>query len=176
MTPREDRTKLGGGPRAGKALEHLVAASCVLMSGGRLNVSMPLVDDEGVDLVFNRSDRPATLALQIKGRSRSAEVVKGGRFLADVSRKTFAPRDDLYILYVVYDERTADYGPAWLVPSGELAKRGGRSRRGDALRFQPSIRGDFNQWREFRCEKQELPTKILDVLDQLSATDRNKTQ
>lgn len=84
-----------GQVRAGKALEYLIAASCILMSEGQLNVSTPLIDDEGVDLVFNRSDRPATLAVQIKGRSRTTGVVREGKFLADVSRGTFSPRDDL---------------------------------------------------------------------------------
>ena len=107
----------GGAPRTGKALEYLVAASCILMSGGKLDVSTPLVDDEGVDLVFNRHDRPVTLAVQIKGRSRSAQVALKGRFLADVAERTFVPRAGLYMLYVVYDEVAADYGPVWLVPS-----------------------------------------------------------
>ena len=73
----------GGGPRTGKALEYLIAASCILMSEGKLNVSTPLVDDEGVDLVFNRFDRPSTLAVQIKGRSLSAQVVKDAQAKGD---------------------------------------------------------------------------------------------
>jgi hypothetical protein len=40
--------------RIGKAVEHLVAASCILASDMRLNVSTALVDDEGVDLVFHQ--------------------------------------------------------------------------------------------------------------------------
>jgi hypothetical protein len=169
------QTTGSGGPRIGKALEYLIAASCILMSEGKLNVSTPLVDDEGVDLVFNRFDRPATLAVQIKGRSQSAQVVKDGKFLADVSRRTFAPRDDLYVLYVVYDEAGADYGPVWLVPSTELEKRGGKSRGGDALRFQPSIRGEENQWRPYRLDKKEaLPGRILAILDSLASTSEPK--
>jgi hypothetical protein len=158
-----------GENRAGKALEYLIAASCILMSDLRLNVSTPLIDDEGVDLVFNRSDRPATLAVQVKGRSQTAEVVKGGKFLADVSLRTFVPRDDLYVLYVVYDKAQADYGPVWLVPSKELAKRGRKSRGGSSLRFQPSIRGELNQWVPYRFDKSALPGQILAVLDSLSA-------
>ena len=159
----------GGGPRTGIALEYLVASSCILMSRGKLNVSTPLVDDEGVDLVFNRHDRPATLAIQIKGRSRSAQVVQKGRFLADVSKRTFAPRDDLYILYVVYDEDAADYGPVWLVPSGDLAERGANSRQGGSLRFATSLGGETNQWRKYRFSKEDLPGQILAVLDRLSS-------
>src|SRR4051794_32955551 len=38
--------------RLGKAVEHLVAATCILTSGLELNASTSFVDDEGVDLVF----------------------------------------------------------------------------------------------------------------------------
>jgi hypothetical protein len=143
------------------------------MSEGKLNVSTPLIDDEGVDLVFNRSDRPATLAVQVKRRSRTAGVVKEGKFLADVSLRTFVQRDDLYLLYVVFDRATADYGPVWLVPSKELVARGRPSRGGTSLRFQPSIRGELNQWRQFRFEKTNLPNQILAVLDSLPVPARS---
>lgn len=43
--------------RIGKAVEYLVAASCILASGATLNVSTSMVDDEGVDLVFHRRGR-----------------------------------------------------------------------------------------------------------------------
>lgn len=43
--------------RKGKAVEHLVAATCILTSGLKLNVSTSLVDDEGVDLVFHRREK-----------------------------------------------------------------------------------------------------------------------
>lgn len=142
------------------------------MSGGKLNVSTPLIDDEGVDLVFNRRDRPATLAVQVKGRSTGTQLVRGGKFWADVSKRTFAPREDLYMLFVVYDEATANYGPVWLVPSMELAERGGNSHRGTALRFGPlSLGGTENQWTPYRLTtKDELPERILDVLDSLSSS------
>lgn len=49
----------------GQAVEHLVAATCILTSGFELNVSTSLVDDEGVDLVLHRRDQPTTRAVQI---------------------------------------------------------------------------------------------------------------
>ncbi len=45
--------------------------------------------------------------------------------MAYVAKRTFTPRDDLYMLYVVYDEAIADFGPVWLVPSKALAELGG---------------------------------------------------
>lgn len=49
--------------RTGKAAEHLGAASRILVPRGELNVSTSFVDDEGVDLVFNRLDSSTTPAV-----------------------------------------------------------------------------------------------------------------
>lgn len=40
----------------GKIVEQLVGATCVLQSEGRLRISVPLVDDEGVDLIVSDRD------------------------------------------------------------------------------------------------------------------------
>jgi uncharacterized protein GlcG (DUF336 family) len=56
--------------RMGKAVEHLVAATCILQSRARLNVSIALVDHEGVDLVFHRRGTSTTLDVQAKARPR----------------------------------------------------------------------------------------------------------
>ena len=40
--------------RKGKATEQLIAAICMLATGGELNALTALVDDEGVDLGFKR--------------------------------------------------------------------------------------------------------------------------
>jgi hypothetical protein len=98
--------------RKGKAIEYLVAATCILVSDLRLNVSTSLVDDEGVDLVFHRRDRPVTLGVQVKGRLMSAKTIaSGGRFQASVRASTFRARDDLAILFVAVDGETAHSSP-----------------------------------------------------------------
>jgi uncharacterized protein GlcG (DUF336 family) len=61
--------------RKGKAVEHLVAATCILMSELQLNVSTSLVDDEGVDLVFHRREASTPLAVQVKSRLMSAKTL-----------------------------------------------------------------------------------------------------
>ncbi|MFF3659105.1 hypothetical protein [Streptomyces olivochromogenes] len=69
MSDDEDyREKSPAAARMGKAAECLVAASAILATGGELNVSTSLVDDEGVDLVFHRRGSSATLAVQVKAR------------------------------------------------------------------------------------------------------------
>lgn len=78
--------------RKGKTVEHLVAATCVLSSGLKLNVSTSLVDDEGVDLVFHRREQSTTLAVQVKSRTIAAKTIaNGSRFQANVGANTFRP-------------------------------------------------------------------------------------
>src|ERR1700730_7192850 len=86
--------------RIGKAVEHLVAASCIITSGARLNVSTSLVDDEGVDLVFFRRGGTATVAVQVKARMTDASPLSRGTYQAFVRSETFRVRDDLFMLFV----------------------------------------------------------------------------
>jgi hypothetical protein len=58
------RNKSPDASRMGKAVEYLVAASCILTTRGRLNMSTSLVDDEGVDLVFFARGSTTTLAVR----------------------------------------------------------------------------------------------------------------
>jgi hypothetical protein len=56
------------------------ASACILDSWGELNTATSLVDDEGVDLVFNRRGSPATLAAQVGARmpiARGCRLVNG---------------------------------------------------------------------------------------------------
>jgi hypothetical protein len=153
--------------RIGAAVEHLVAASCILASGGALNVSTSLVDDEGVDLVFHRRGSPTTLAVQVKSRSKDTSVVQRGQFVAYVRPQTFSPRRGLYMLFVVVDRPTATLETVWLVPSDEFDALAGTTGRG-LRRITASLKPDSrDQWRRFRMPLQELPGAILEALDQL---------
>jgi hypothetical protein len=155
--------------RTGKAVEHLVAATCILASGGELNVSTALVDDEGVDAVFHRRNHSATLAVQIKSRTTSAATTRRGHFLTDIRGQTFRPRPDLYILCVVVDPGRGDFGPVWLVPSELLNQSVVPNARG-LLRFSASLKPDAqDRWRPFRLSRAELPQRILDLLAELEA-------
>ena len=162
--------------RTGKAVEYLVAASSILMSGGALNASTALVDDEGVDLVFHRRDGTATLGVQVKSRTTDAATIQRGRFLADVRSETFRPRDDLYILYVVVDRVDAVLALLWLVPSRVLAERKAPNSQG-RLRFSASMNPESrDQWSQFRVERQELAPRILALLDEIEGRRRPGVQ
>lgn len=145
-------------------MEHLVAASCILASGGALNVSTSLVDDEGVDLVFQRRGESGTVAVQVKSRSTDTTEVQRDRFVAEVRSQTFRPRPDLFMLFVVIDRPKAAIGKAWLVPSEQFDERAtltGKGRR----RFAASLKPDTqDKWSGYRMEFPELPGAILRVL------------
>jgi tetratricopeptide (TPR) repeat protein len=156
--------------RKGAAVEHLIAATCMLASNLELNVSTSLVDDEGVDLVFHRRERSTTLAVQVKSRSWSATTMRAKqRFIAQVRRSTFKPRPDLFMLFVAIDSRLADYGPVWLIPSEAFAATLNGS-RADKLRFAASAApGSDDQWVRYRHERSELPKRLIEELERLEA-------
>lgn len=162
-----ERSKHQDASLKGKAVEHLVAATCILISDLKLNVSTSFVDDEGVDLVFHRRGRAATLAIQVKSRFSSASTLKRGRFLADVRSQTFEPRPDLHILFVYVDEAKGDYGPVWLVPSKVFAARTHKNSKGKHRFSASTSPSSEDQWAEWRMTKQQLVNRLLDVLETL---------
>jgi hypothetical protein len=158
--------------RKGKAVEHLIAASCILASGGELNASTSLVDDEGVDIVFHRRGRSRTLAVQVKSRfdeeGGSTHLHQRGTFIGDVRAITFQPRDNLYVLFVAVRSQEADFGPVWFVPSHEFHAKAMKLAAGSKLRMSASAKPDTqDQWRSYRLGKAELAPKILDALDRV---------
>lgn len=98
----------------GKAAEYLIAAACVLRTRGELNVSMSMVDDEGIDLVFHRRVGAATLAVQVKARMSDSQSIQSGSMVAFVRSQTFRKRPDLDILFVAIDIARGAVLKAWL--------------------------------------------------------------
>jgi hypothetical protein len=111
--------------RKGKAAELLVAAHCILVSGGELNVSTSCVDDEGVDLVFRRRRLVAHICSPAEGqvlvRIHSSARTHPRRRCS----QTFSARPDLGMLFAVVDDTEGRLVHVWLVPSHE-SLQGGR--------------------------------------------------
>jgi hypothetical protein len=153
--------------RKGKAVEHLVAATCILMSDLKLNASTSLVDDEGVDLVFHRREKSTTLAVQVKSRTTATKgISQRNRFYATVRAATFRPRAALYLLFVPVDAEEGTFPFVWLVPSKQFGRRpvNGRGRRV----FSASTKdGSKDQWSKYRVERIDLADAILDALNKL---------
>jgi hypothetical protein len=165
-------TKHRGSARKGKAIESLVAASCILATGGELNALTALVDDEGVDITFKRRDGTRTLDVQVKSRfsddSGSNALRTEDRFVADTRDATFRPRDDLYMLFVAVNAAEVEIGPIWLVPSPDLAELGQRinpKSTGPQIRISASAKeSSKDKWSSYRMTKAELPQEVLRIL------------
>lgn len=167
------RDKSPAAGRKGKAAELLVAAHCILVSGGKLNVSTSYVDDEGVDLVFHARGSAATLAVQVKTRFTSSSVYGRGQITADVRAQTFAVRDDLAMLFAVVDDREGRLVQVWLVPSADFEARAMTVGAKQKLRFAASTRADSaDKWTPYRMEPAALPDRVLEVLAGLKASGR----
>jgi hypothetical protein len=161
----EASSKNSDSSRMGKAAEHLVAATCIIASRARLNVSMALVDDEGIDLVFHKRDGVSTLAVQVKARFSDSVVLKGGRFSAQVRGETMRRRRDFFLLFVVVDVTRGVLDTCWLVPSEEFARRARRDSFGRLL-FVASPKSTSNdQWSPWRLTPAQLPEEILKTID-----------
>ena len=173
MSRAEEPPESGRGVHGiGKAVELFVAAYCMLASSGELKVSTSFIDDEGVDLVFNRWGRSTTLAIQVKSRTTEAVTVKKNSFSADVKRSTFQPRLGFYVLFTVIDRPTARLGPMWLVPSTALESR---SPGKEKIRFQANVNpSGGGQWDQYFITQAELPSTILSILDKLTASPTEK--
>lgn len=159
------RSKHADSARKGKAVEHLVAALCVLGSDGELNAWTSLVDDEGVDLVLQRRNRPETLALQVKSRFTTAKgIAESQRFHSQVRKATLRQRSDLYMLFVVANPKTLEVGPIWLISSRSFVRHAplGSNQK---YKFVASAKAETNdKWAKYVVPKQELPKKLLGLL------------
>lgn len=166
----EDSSRSAEASRVGKAVEHLVAASCILSSDLKLNVSTAFVDDEGVDLVFHRRGGSATLAVQVKSRSTDTSVVQRGQFIANVRSVTFRPRPELWMLFVVVDRMTATLKTVWLVPSVDYDRLANRLAGGKTRRITASLKpGSNDKWSPYRMKFEDLPDRLLALLEEMEA-------
>ncbi|MGW8558031.1 hypothetical protein [Streptomyces tubercidicus] len=156
--------------RMGKAAEYLVAAWSILATGGELNVSTSLVDDEGVDLVFHRRGSSVTLSVQVKARMSTGTQVQQGRLMAFVRSQTFQPRVDLDMLFVAVDVERGAVTTAWLIPSGKFGEMVTEPNSKGRFRFSASMKPDSkDRWTPFRLTAAELPRRILARLAELGA-------
>jgi hypothetical protein len=153
--------------RKGKAVEHLVAAFCVLGSNGQLNAWTSIVDDEGVDLVFQRRELAKTISVQVKARLTTAKgLAQRQRFQTQVRTQTFRPRPDLYMLFVA-DPEALDVGPMWLIPSQTFRKLSPVSSSGKHKFSASAKEGAKDKWAPFLVTKRNLPDQLLEALSSL---------
>jgi hypothetical protein len=129
-----------------------------------------MVDDEGVDLVFNVKGTPKTLAVQVKSRFASSTLFQTKRiYRAQVRRKVFRPREDLYLLFVLFDDVDAfNIDRAWLIPSLRFQEMtANQSPWRPNLVFAVNTRGKNNKGTPYLCSRQELASRVAIAIEEV---------
>ncbi|MCD2264447.1 hypothetical protein K3888_17300 [Dietzia aurantiaca] len=150
--------------RMGKAAELLVAATCILQSRAKLNVSTSIIDDEGVDLVFHLREFTATLAVQVKARMSDGLVMQRGRFQAIVRNSSFYPRADLDMLFVYVDVSRGSIAQSWLVPSPAFEENTTVNARGRRVFSASMSATSGDKWSAFRVPEGQLASAVVQRL------------
>ena len=152
-----------GSSQKGKAVEILLAATCIIGSDGELSVSVPIVDDEGVDLIFTPKGGGRSISVQIKSRFT---LTGKGHYRSHIRKKTLAPREDYYIIFAYYDQEKARLGETlWFIPTIDFVEKlkGQRKDRSNFI-FQSSFDSPSDMWKPYRRESRKLPEHILRIL------------
>jgi hypothetical protein len=142
----------------GRIVEQLVGATLMLQSDGRLRVSLPLVDDEGIDLLVTNRLNDKTLFLQIKSRF----VLEQGRYRSNVRRATCPPNPSKFLLFVYYEKISAAIGETcWLIRASDFCQllSNQRETRPDYI-FNSSFNSKNDMWTPFRFSVRKLATEI----------------
>jgi hypothetical protein len=153
----------------GKAVEHLIASTCVLGSGGVLNAWTSIVDDEGVDLVLQRRNSPETLALQVKSRLTTAKgIAEKQLFHTQVRKATLEPRRELHMFFVIVDPKAVSIETVWIVPSLEFVEHAPLSPH-EKYKFVSSAKANSkNKWSGYRVAPDEVPQRLLGLVEGLA--------
>ncbi|MBI3320010.1 MAG: hypothetical protein HYZ89_05435 [Candidatus Omnitrophica bacterium] len=143
-------------------MEQLVASACLLQSDGKLRVSTPLVDDEGVDLVVSHRETDNTLFLQVKSRFN----LNRGNYRTQVRRAALRAGAKRFLLFVYYDAAQAVMGETmWLVPSLTFEKLlSGQKRSSRIYVFQSRFTSQHDMWKPYRISRQALASSLIDHL------------
>jgi hypothetical protein len=147
----------------GRAVEQLVGATLLLQSDGALRVSIPLVDDEGVDLIVGNRSNDRSLLLQIKSRF---SLTGRGHYRTNVKRATCSPNPNKHLLFVYYDKTSASLGDhCWLIAAPRFCELLGRQRKDRPVYvFDSSFSAKDDMWVPSRLTLKGLSDRILQIL------------
>ena len=143
----------------GRIMEQLVAATLMLQSEGTLRVSVPLVDDEGVDLVVGNRLNDKTLLLQIKSRF---VLTRKGRYRPNVRRATCKPDSNKFLLFVFYEKASANLGEScWLIRATDFCRLlSKQATRQPKYLFMSSFTSRNDMWMPYRLSVKDLAKEL----------------
>ena len=149
----------------GKVAEALLAQTVILGSQGQVNVALPSVDDEAIDILFYlKGGSRKVMFAQVKSRWLSSVGINKGVFRTQVRRATFSPRDNYFLIFMVCDQDNYRLGETlWIVPSKDFLKL--TSGQGNHLRIVFQSRFNSNDmWQKYRLTLKDLPRNIMELL------------
>jgi hypothetical protein len=100
----------------GTAAEIMIACQLMLASQGRLSSYVPLVDDDGIDVMVHDKLTRRSLGLQVKSWTFLSED-RPRTVQFDVGLNTWRKDASLFLLAVAMDGLAAQMETAWLMPS-----------------------------------------------------------
>jgi hypothetical protein len=103
----------------GTAAEIMVACQLMLASRGRLSSYVPLVDDDGIDVMVHDKLTHQSIGLQVKSWTFLSEA-RPQTVQFDVGRNTWRDDARLFLLCAAIDGHTAQLEAAWLIASDAL--------------------------------------------------------
>lgn len=103
----------------GTAAEIMIACQLMLASQGRLSSYVPLVDDDGIDVMVHDKITRRSLGLQVKSWTFLSED-RPRTVQFDVGLNTWRNDDSLFLLAVAMDGMAAQIETAWLMPSSAV--------------------------------------------------------
>lgn len=142
----------------GRIIEQLVAATLMLQSDGNLRVSVPIVDDEGVDLVVGNRLNDKTLILQIKSRFN----LNKGRFHSHVRRNVCKADANRFFIFVFFEKDDATLGETcWLVRADHFCRLlKNQTRKDSRYVFISSFTSPGDMWKPYRLLLKDLARTI----------------
>ena len=149
----------------GKVAQDLLAQTLILGSQGQINVALPSVDDEAIDIIFyTRGGSQKVIFAQVKSRWLSSVGINKGVFRTQVRRATYSPRDNYFLIFMVCNQDKFQLGETlWIVPSQDFSKLTRGQGNPSRIVFQSRF-NSHDMWQKYRLTLQDLPSRIIDLL------------
>jgi len=149
----------------GNILEKRFIELVSLGTNGQISCYTPDSDDDGIDVIINLKSHFKPLFIQVKSRFKTNT---NGMYSQDIGTNTFKENANFYICFFLYNAEDYEIEKIWLVPSIEFKNKAielNPEKYAQKLRFAASPKDTSrDRWREYRIEKKELGTRLLEIL------------
>ena len=154
-----------GSSLKGKIAVTLIGMACAQRSNGQINFASPFVDDEGVDLIFfRRGGSGKAILAQVKSRTMQSKSLSQGKYITQVRRASFKPREGYYLIFVALDQpKKGLFDTLWFIPSIDFEKKLVGQKGEKRLAFHSGFNSK-DMWEEYRMSLDELPQRMVQIL------------